>query len=196
MASKKKNILVLILSSLLILGACGHEKEKKDESKPKSESKKTHKKNSNNSDKKQKSESKNNQNEKESNKKQESLNSQEQQINENNNRPLSKDEMSQRIKSGQSVNGMVDADGDTWYQASGNNDMVGYTKPDGTQCTIGGCTTPEEQHNASIAQQPTDNEQRYDYDHNGIYRTPREQKAHERWIQDQIDWANQQKNKK
>ncbi|MFW3590132.1 hypothetical protein [Staphylococcus caprae] len=104
--------------------------------------------------------------------------------------------MSQRIKSGQSVNGMVDADGDTWYQAPGNNDMIGYTKPDGTQCTIGGCTTPEEQHNASIAQQPTDNEQRYDYDHNGIYRTPREQKAHERWIQDQIDWANQQKNKK
>ena len=40
MASKKKNILVLILSSLLVLGACGHEKEKKDESKPKSESKK------------------------------------------------------------------------------------------------------------------------------------------------------------
>ena len=44
--------------------------------------------------------------------------------------------MSQRIKSGQSVNGMVDADGDTWYQAPGNNDMIGYTKPDGTQCTI------------------------------------------------------------
>ncbi|SUL96186.1 putative lipoprotein [Staphylococcus caprae] len=158
--------------------------------------KKTHKKNSNNNDKKQKSERKNNQNEKESNKNQESSNSQEQQINENNNRPLSKDEMSQRIKSGQSVNGMVDADGDTWYQAPGNNDMIGYTKPDGTQCTIGGCTTPEEQHHTSIDQQPTDNEQRYDYDHNGIYRTPREQKAHERWIQDQIDWANQQKNKK
>lgn len=40
---------------------------------------------------------------------------------------------------------MVDADGDTWYQAPGNGDVVGYVKPDGTQCTVGGCVTPEQQ---------------------------------------------------
>ena len=58
------------------------------------------------------------------------------------------------MKNGVNVNGMVDADGDTWYQAPGNGDVVGYTKPDGTQCTVGGCVTP--------AQQEKMNEEQYD----------------------------------
>ncbi|HBI9260028.1 TPA: hypothetical protein I2275_RS14015, partial [Staphylococcus aureus] len=49
------------------------------------------------------------------------------------NRPLTKDEISQRVKNGHNVNGMVDADGNTWYQAQGAGDVIGYTKPDGTQ---------------------------------------------------------------
>ena len=40
---------------------------------------------------------------------------------------------------------MVDADGNTWYQAQGAGDVIGYTKPDGTQCTVGGCVTPQQQ---------------------------------------------------
>ncbi|MDS3950485.1 hypothetical protein ACKI6Z_00420 [Staphylococcus epidermidis] len=36
------------------------------------------------------------------------------------------------------------------------------------------------------------NEQRYDYDHNGVYRTPAEQRAHEQWINDQIEWNDKQ----
>lgn len=36
------------------------------------------------------------------------------------------------------------------------------------------------------------NEQRYDYDHNGVYRTPAEQRAHEQWINDQNEWNDEQ----
>lgn len=70
------------------------------------------------------------------------------------NKALTKEEISQQMKNGVNVNGMVDADGDTWYQAPGNGDVVGYTKPDGTQCTVGGCVTP--------AQQEKMNEEQYD----------------------------------
>lgn len=65
--------------------------------------------------------------------------------NESENRVLTKEEISKQIKSGVNVDGMVDADGDTWYQAPGNGDVVGYIKPDGTQCTVGGCVSPEQQ---------------------------------------------------
>ncbi|HCZ5587254.1 TPA: hypothetical protein O3N07_002821, partial [Staphylococcus aureus] len=29
-----------------------------------------------------------------------------------------------------------------------------------------------------------------DYDNNGVYRTEQEQKAHERWVNDQVEWMN------
>lgn len=32
--------------------------------------------------------------------------------------------------------------------------------------------------------------QKQDYENNGVYRTPEEQKAHEDWINDQIEWEN------
>ncbi|NJH98360.1 hypothetical protein [Staphylococcus agnetis] len=35
------------------------------------------------------------------------------------------------------------------------------------------------------------NQQKYDYDQNGVYRTPQEQQAHERWINDQVEWNKQ-----
>ena len=39
-------------------------------------------------------------------------------------------------------------------------------------------------------------QQRYDYDHNGVYRTPLEQKAHEQWIKDQVEWKKQNETRK
>ena len=39
-------------------------------------------------------------------------------------------------------------------------------------------------------------QQRYDYDHNGVYRTPAEQKAHEQWIKDQVEWKKQNETRK
>ena len=38
-------------------------------------------------------------------------------------------------------------------------------------------------------------EQKYDYDNNGVYRTPEEQKAHENWVNGQIEWNKQQEAK-
>ena len=38
-------------------------------------------------------------------------------------------------------------------------------------------------------------EQKYDYDHNGVYRTPAEQEAHEQWVNDQKEWSKQQEAK-
>lgn len=79
--------------------------------------------------------------------------------NESQNRASTKEEISQQMKKGVNVNGMVDADGDTWYQAPGNGDVVGYAKSDGTQCTVGGCVTPAEQEKMNQTQ---DNEEQSD----------------------------------
>ncbi|HDF0071035.1 TPA: hypothetical protein PD981_000204 [Staphylococcus aureus] len=138
-----KRLLGLTLASALVLGACGsHDGDKKEESK-KTETKKDNK------DKKKETNAKT-----EAKKDNANQNNSNQKNNENNtyvndhqqtNRPLTKDEISQRVKNGHNVNGMVDADGNTWYQAQGAGDVIGYTKPDGTQCTVGGCVTPQQQ---------------------------------------------------
>ncbi|WP_145427934.1 hypothetical protein [Staphylococcus pettenkoferi] len=39
------------------------------------------------------------------------------------------------------------------------------------------------------------NQEKYDYEGNGVYRTPEEQRAHESWIKDQQDWKEEQKAK-
>lgn len=132
-----KKVLFFLLSSTLILGACGNDDDKASkESKSKQETKKT------NEDKKQQTASKEKQTEEQPT---ESNTIEQPSVEQQTNRPLTKDEISQRMRNGENVNGMVDADGDTWYQAPGNGDVVGYTKPDGTQCTVGGCVTPEQQ---------------------------------------------------
>lgn len=177
---KIKLLGTLALSSALLLTACGQD-EKKEESKPKEEHKKTTKtKKSEN--KKSTSEKPQQQNETDKN---QTDNSQEQPPRQNyeqtNNQQaaqyLTKAQMEQRLKSGQSVDGMVDTDGDTWYQAPGGGDVVGYYKPDGTQCTVGGCMTAEQQ-------------QQQEQQDSIINRTPEEQKAHEKWVNDQNEWMN------
>ncbi|WP_336942328.1 hypothetical protein [Staphylococcus hominis] len=50
----------------------------------------------------------------------------------------------------------------------------------------------QEQQQTQQANNNQQNEQRYDYDHNGVYRTPAEQKAHEQWINDQNEWNDEQ----
>lgn len=60
-------------------------------------------------------------------------------------RPLTKEEVSDIARNGGNVDGVVDEDGDTWYQAPGTgHDVMGYEKPDGSVCSLGGCKTPEE----------------------------------------------------
>ena len=50
----------------------------------------------------------------------------------------------------------------------------------------------QEQQQTQQANNNQQNEQRYDYDHNGVYRTPAEQRAHEQWINDQNEWNDEQ----
>ncbi|CAM3015725.1 MULTISPECIES: hypothetical protein [Staphylococcus] len=156
-----KKFLVLILSSFLVLAACGQEehkdKDNKTETNKKAEKKDKQKKADNKKEKneeKSATEKSTNQNETDNNQSQNSQpqspqqnqeqTSNQQTSNQQSNHYLTKSQMQHRLKSGQSVDGMVDTDGDTWYQAPGNGDVVGYTKPDGTVCTVGGCRTPEE----------------------------------------------------
>lgn len=58
-------------------------------------------------------------------------------------------------------------------------------------------TSQEQAHlQQDITQVPQQTQQRYDYDHNGVYRTPAEQKAHEQWIKDQVEWNKQNETRK
>lgn len=53
----------------------------------------------------------------------------------------------------------------------------------------------QQAHQDSNEQHSNMNEQRYDYDNNGVYRTPDEQKAHEEWVNGQRKWAEEQEAK-
>lgn len=60
-------------------------------------------------------------------------------------------------------------------------------------------STSQEQSSQQKQQTNANNQQtqqRYDYDHNGVYRTPAEQKAHEQWIKDQVEWNKQNETRK
>lgn len=157
-----KKVLILLLASFLALAACGSNEASKSDNKKETklsneETKKDDKKS--NDDKKsdmEKEKSNDNSVDDTDNVRVADNEQSEQTTNESEpqNKALTKEEISQQMKNGVNVNGMVDADGDTWYQAPGNGDVVGYTKPDGTQCTVGGCVTP--------AQQEKMNEKQYD----------------------------------
>lgn len=171
-----KRLLFLLFASLLVLAACGNEEKKEEHKKEKQSSEVKKKSEDSKSDKESKKDTKKETSNEEAN----SQDIETQQYNDASteessfNRLLTKEEISQKFKNGQNVNGMVDADGDTWYQAPGNGDVVGYTKSDGTQCTVGGCTTPQELENMK----------------NDIDRTPEEQRAHKNWVNDQVEWVN------
>ncbi|WP_323703005.1 hypothetical protein [Mammaliicoccus sp. Dog046] len=57
----------------------------------------------------------------------------------------SKDEVAEQFRNGQDVNGQVDNEGNEYVQAQGGGDAMGYYKPDGSFCTVGGCVSPEAQ---------------------------------------------------
>lgn len=151
-----KKLFVLLFSSLLVLGACGQkeetssksettkqsdDKENKKQDEKKDKAKEDEKNDTDNKSEEQSTEENNDIEGQEEIENSEQINNE----NESENRVLTKEEISKQIKSGVNVDGMVDADGDTWYQAPGNGDVVGYIKPDGTQCTVGGCVSPEQQ---------------------------------------------------
>lgn len=138
-----KKLLVLLFASLLVLGACGQKEESssKDDTK---ETKKVVKK-------EEKKESDKDKTKKESAKKAEpkteestteEVNTTEQPTQE---QAPTKEEMAQKFKNGENVNGQIDNEGNQYVQAQGGGDAMGYYKPDGSFCTVGGCVSPEAQ---------------------------------------------------
>ncbi|WP_436950642.1 hypothetical protein [Staphylococcus xylosus] len=148
-----KKVLILLLASFLALAACGSNEASKSDNKKETklsneETKKDDKKSNDDKKSDMENEKSNDNSVDDTDNVRVADNEQSEQTtneSEPQNKALTKEEISQQMKNGVNVNGMVDADGDTWYQAPGNGDVVGYTKPDGTQCTVGGCVTPAQQ---------------------------------------------------
>lgn len=161
-----KKLLVLLFASLLVLGACGQKEEStsKDDTKETKEVKKDAKK-------EDKKESKDKEVSKKTEPKSEEQSTEEVATNEQqsteevttNEQPTqeqqtveqpvqqpvqeapTQDEITQQFKNGQDVNGQVDNEGNKYVQAQGGGDAMGYYKPDGSFCTVGGCVSPEAQ---------------------------------------------------
>lgn len=167
-----KKYLVLLVSSLIILVACEHEKPKKEYTSQKIDKKVDNKKKDNNKNQTENSSSN------------QSI-TQNFQLNQDKSQFVNKKQPENQFNHAQYINGKQGQHHNEWYQAPGNGDAIGYITPDGTQCTVGGCVSPSQQNS---------NQKTYDYEHNEIYRTKEEQKAHEQWIQDQVNWSKQHQN--
>ncbi|RIN14231.1 MULTISPECIES: hypothetical protein [Mammaliicoccus] len=160
-----KKIIVMLFASLLVLSACGDKEEessskddtketkkevKKDKPKKESDKDKTKKESAKKSEPKTEEQSTE---EVTTNEQQttEEVNSTEQATQE---QAPTKEEMAQKFKNGEDVNGLVDNEGNEYVQAQGGGDAMGYYKPDGSFCTVGGCVSPEAQEQQDI---PSDN---------------------------------------
>ncbi|MDT0701973.1 hypothetical protein RM652_02505 [Mammaliicoccus sciuri] len=147
-----KKVLVLLFASLLVLGACGQKEESssKDDTKEtkevKKEAKKEDKKESKDKEVSKKTEDKSDEQSTEEVATNEQQTTQENTSTEEVTQEQSptKDEMAQKFKNGENINGQIDNEGNEYVQAQGNGDAMGYYKTDGSYCTVGGCLTPEE----------------------------------------------------
>ncbi len=151
-----KKVLFLLFASLLVLGACGQKEESssKEETTKKTESK--DKKKDNEKKDKSEKEDKDKETAERSEPKTEEESTEEvtteepQSVEEDSTeqptqeQAPTKDEMEQKFKNGEDLNGQVDNEGNEYVQAQGNGDAMGYYKPDGSYCTVGGCLTPDE----------------------------------------------------
>lgn len=152
-------LLVLLFVSLLVLGACVQKEESTKKESTKDAKKEVKKENPKKEDKKEttkKTESKTEEQSTEegsSTEQQptEEVNTTEQPTQE---QSITKDEMAQKFKNGENVDGQVDADGNTYVQGQGGGDAMGYYKPDGSFCTVGGCVSPDSQKQQDV---PSDN---------------------------------------
>ncbi|WP_436880647.1 hypothetical protein [Staphylococcus haemolyticus] len=167
-----KKFLVLLFSSLLVLGACGNDDTSNNDSDSKSENKteKRSEDEKSKEDKKSKEEKKSQENE--DNKSTQEENSTEEQ-------ETATNEQVQSQQAQQSDN-----------HEPTKEEIYEWDKENIPGGTDYGLIDPEDA-NAGDSQ----TEQKYDYDHNGVYRTPEEQKAHEDWVNGQIEWNKQQEAK-
>ncbi|MCI2879132.1 hypothetical protein [Staphylococcus hominis] len=173
-----KKFLALIFSGALILGACGNDDTSNKDSDTKSENK-TENKSEDKKDTKSK-EDKKSKEEKKSKENKDNKSTQENNSSEESN--TQENATSEQVQSQQA-------------QQSDNHEptkqeIYEWDKENIPGGTDYGLIDPEDA-NAGDSQ----TEQKYDYDHNGVYRTPEEQKAHEDWVNGQIEWNKQQEAK-
>ncbi|MGJ5710816.1 hypothetical protein [Staphylococcus equorum] len=163
-----KKVLFLLLTSFLVLAACGNKEESKSEDKKEAKSSKKDDKKSNDrkktDDKKDKSEEQV-ATQDETTQTQEQVNNVEQQLVQSQKQTPTQQEPTEQEK--MEANAKVAKE-------------HGFTGiPNGDAGMLDENYSPED-----------DSEQTYDYDNNGVQRTPSEQKAHEDWVNGQDEWMN------
>lgn len=163
-----KKVLFLLLASFLVLAACGNKEESKSEDKKEAKSSKKDDKKSNDrkktDDKKDKSEEQV-ATQDETTQTQEQVNNVEQQLVQSQKQTPTQQEPTEQEK--MEANAKVAKE-------------HGFTGiPNGDAGMLDENYSPED-----------DSEQTYDYDNNGVQRTPSEQKAHEDWVNGQDEWMN------
>ena len=180
---KFKILSTVLLSSALLLTACGQNNDKKDERKTKEEHKKTTE-TKKKTDKKNKSKENNNSNLKASSNNQEEI-SQTPQIN------LAT--ITDRGTLESVINGNYTEEQKIQaYNSAVANGVI----PQGNVMEGPASAAYQSSLRVENGQEESiygSNNQKRDYDNNGVYRTEQEQKAHEDWINDQNEWNNQQK---
>ncbi|NWK84554.1 hypothetical protein HYE69_07000 [Staphylococcus sp. GSSP0090] len=173
-----KKVLFLLLASFLVLAACGNKEESRLDDKKKSESSKKDDKKSNDSKKSdnEKSKSDDKQNEDvatqdETTQSQEQVNSQNQQpVQSQEQTPVAEEQATQQEPTEQEK---MEANAKVAKEK-------GYTGiPNGDVGMLDENYTPED-----------DSEKTFDYENNGVLRTPSQQKAHEEWVNGQDEWMN------
>lgn len=127
-----KKYLVLLISSLIILVACEHEKPTKEYTSQKIDKKVDNKKKDNNKNQTENSSSN------------QSI-TQNFQLNQDKSQFVNNKQPENQFNHAQYINGKQGQYHNEWYQAPGNGDAIGYITPDGTQCTVGRSVSPSQQ---------------------------------------------------
>ncbi|MBG9209487.1 hypothetical protein RM648_01060 [Mammaliicoccus sciuri] len=195
-----KKLIVLLLSSLLVLGACGEKKEEsifdpgpKEDKKEKKETKKEDKEKNDSKDKEttKESEPKTEEESTEENTSNEQESSNEQELTSS----IDYNNITDRNSLVQILNGnYTEEQKIIAYNSAVSNGVIpqGNVLEGPAQAAYESSLRVESGQEKSIydEQANEDEEETYDYENNGVYRTAEEQAAHEEWVNGQDEWNN------
>ncbi|KZS34140.1 hypothetical protein TM58_009380 [Staphylococcus aureus] len=174
-----KKIAGLFLASALILGACGGSGEKKEENK-KTETKKESKKVNNNSEEKSSAKASPNKN----------IDNNQIKVDQKNMPQINFNNITDRNTLKSVIYGNYnELDKLKAYNSAVANGVI----PQGNVMEGPAITAFESSLRVESGAEKSIYEsspEKRDYDNNGVYRTEQEQKAHERWVNDQVEWMN------
>lgn len=174
-----KKIAGLFLASALILGACGGSGEKKEENK-KTETKKESKKVNNNSEEKSSAKASPNKN----------IDNNQIKVDQKNMPQINFNNITDRNTLKSVIYGNYnELDKLKAYNSAVANGVIpqGNVMEGPTIAAFESSLRVESGAEKSIYESSPE---KRDYDNNGVYRTEQEQKAHERWVNDQVEWMN------